>query len=87
MKPQNNHIILKPIYEDHEVTLDSGLVISKEIIDEKDTTGWADIYAVCEGSKYEVGQRVMYSKLLPNPFKLENIEYMAIKESDVIAIL
>lgn len=86
MKPQNGYLILVWADEPVEKETQSGLILPSNIED-KDTTGWGDIDTVCENSKYEKGQRVIFSKYIPVQFKIEEKLYIAIKESDVIAVL
>lgn len=85
MKAQNKYLILTGVKKIEEVT--KGGIIVPDNVEDKDTTGWGDVYEVSEGSAYSKGQRVIFSKYIPVQFKLDETIYLAIKEEDVIAVL
>lgn len=84
--PKNNYLILTQ-FDKRTEEMRGGLVVPISIIEEKDTTSWAKVHAACEGSGYKVGMTVIFSKFVPIQFRLEEIEYLACKESDIICII
>jgi len=93
LKPLNENIIVKPIIED-EVTK-SGIVLPDTVDKEKPEKG--EVIAVGEGKTLDNGQKapmsvkvgdiVIFKKYSPDEIKIEDVEYLVISESDILAIL
>lgn len=93
LTPINDRIIVKPIKE-AEVTK-SGIVLPDTIDKERPERG--EIIAVGSGKildngqkkemSVKVGDKVMFKKYSPDEIKIENEEYLVIKEDDILAII
>lgn len=81
MKVVNNYILVEP--ERSSLKTKSGIERSEQY-EEKTETG-----KVFESSneKIKKGMRVLFVKYMPQEVKLENKDYLVIKEEDIIAIL
>ena len=86
MTPQNGYIILIQ-FDKRTEEVRGGIIVPISVIEDSDVTGHAIIHAVSAGSKYKVGQVIVFSKFVPINFRLKDKEFLAIKESDVIAII
>lgn len=86
IKAQNNYVILTQVQKSNENKTESGIILPT-IVEDKDTTGWANVHAASEGSKYKPGDLVIFNKYVPVQFVLEKVQYLAVKETDIIAIL
>lgn len=93
LKPLYDNIIVKQLKEE-EVTK-SGIVLPDTVAKEKPQQG--EIIAVGPGKKdnngklvemsVKVGEKILFSRYSPNEVKIENEEYLIMKESDVLAII
>lgn len=93
LKPLNDHVIVKPITED-EITK-AGIVLPDTVDKERPEKG--EVVAVGEGKLLENGQRalmsvkvgdkIMFKKYSPDEIKVDDEEYLVIKEEDILAIL
>jgi len=93
LKPINDHVIVKPIAE-NEVTK-SGIVLPDTVDKEKPEKG--EVIAIGNGKLLENGQRaelsvkvgdkVMFKKYSPDEIKIEGVEYLVIKEDDIMLII
>jgi len=93
LKPLYDNIIVKQLKEE-EVTK-SGIVLPDTVAKEKPQQG--EIIAVGPGKKdnngkllemsVKIGDKILFSRYSPNEVKIENEEYLIMKESDVLAIV
>lgn len=93
LKPLYDNIIVKQLKEE-EITK-SGIVLPDTINKEKPQQG--EVIAVGPGKKdnngniigmsVKVGDKVLFSRYSPNEVKIENEEYLVMKEGDVLAII
>lgn len=93
IKPLSDHILIEPIKEEKKTK--EGIFIPETIEKEKAEQGM--VLAVGPGRKtssgkiipLEVrsGQKVLFAKYGPSEIKVEDREYLIIKEEDILAIL
>lgn len=93
IKPIRGNIVVKPIRED--ITTKSGIVLPDTIDKERPERG--EVLAIGSGQITESGQIipmsvkegdiVIFKKYSPDEIKIDGVEYLFIKESDVIAII
>ena len=93
LKPLHDNIIVKQLKEE-EVTK-SGIVLPDTLNKEKPQQG--EIIAVGPGKKddegkmiemsVKIGDKILFSKYSPNEVKIDNEEYLVMRESDVLAII
>jgi len=92
IKPLSDYVVVKAVTE--EVTK-SGIVLPDTINKERPEKG--EVIAIGEGKLMEngsrapmsvkIGDQVMFKKYSPDEIKIEGVEYLIIKESDIIAII
>lgn len=92
IKPLSDHIFVEPLNE--EKTTKAGIIIP-DTAEEKPVTGI--VIAVGPGKtsddgkiipmNVKVGDRILFTKYAPNEIKIEDKEYLVIREDDVLAIL
>ncbi|HOA90414.1 MAG: co-chaperone GroES [Bacillota bacterium] len=92
IKPLADRIVIKPI-EQEEVVV--GGIVIPDTAKEKPQTG--EVVAVGPGRKTDdgtviptevkVGDKVLYAKYSGTQFKYDNVEYLVVKESEILAIL
>lgn len=92
IKPLSDYVVVKAVTE--EVTK-SGIVLPDTINKERPEKG--EVVAVGEGRildngsrasiSVKIGDKVMFKKYSPDEIKIEGVEYLIIKESDIIAII
>ena len=92
IKPLADRIVIKPI-EQEEVVV--GGIVIPDTAKEKHQTG--EVVAVGPGRKTDdgtviptevkVGDKVLYAKYSGTQFKYDNVEYLVVKESEILAIL
>ncbi len=92
IKPLSNHIFVEPIKE--EKTSKSGIVIP-DTAEEKPMMG--KVIAVGPGRTNDegklipmtvkVGDKVLFTKYAPTEIKIDDKEYLVIREDDVMAII
>jgi chaperonin GroES len=93
LKPLNDYVVIKPITA--EKITKSGIVLPDTINKEKPEQG--EIIAIGNGKLLDNGQRgsmsvkigdkVMFRKYSPDEIKIEEKEYLIIRESDIMLIL
>lgn len=93
LKPLNDHVIVKPVKKD-EVTR-FGIVLPDSAKDEKPEQG--EVTAVGTGKLLDngtrapmqvaVGDSVLFKKYSPDEFKVDNVEYLVLSESDILAVI
>ena len=93
LKPLYDNIIVKQLKEE-EVTK-SGIFLPDTVAKEKPQQG--EIIAVGPGKKdnngklvemsVKIGDKILFSRYSPNEVKIDNEEYLIMKESDVLAII
>ncbi len=93
LRPLSDHLVVKAIADDQVTKL--GIVLPDTASKEKPEKG--EIIAVGPGKLLENGQRatpsvkvgdkVVFKKYSPDEIKLDNVEYLVISESDVMAVL
>ncbi|MDQ5882657.1 MAG: chaperonin GroES [Patescibacteria group bacterium] len=92
IKPLSDHIFVEPLSE--EKTTKSGIYLP-ESAEEKPIAG--KVIAVGPGKITEegklipltvkVGDKILFTKYAPNEIKIDDKEYLVIREDDVLAIL
>lgn len=87
LAPLGDRVVLKPLVA--EETTKSGIVLPGT---EKEKPQQAEVVAVGPGTekvKMEVkeGDKVIYSKYAGNEVKLEDEEYIIVKQNDILAIV
>lgn len=93
IKPLHDKVVLKPITRE-EVTK-SGIVLPDTVDKERPEQG--EVMAVGEGKFMENGQRapmgvkigdiVVFKKYSPDEVKIDDVEYMVISETDIMAVI
>jgi len=93
LKPLSDHVVIKPTTED-SITK-SGIILPDTVDKEKPEKG--EVVAVGPGKMLENGQRapmevkvgdhVIFKKYSPDEVKVDNKEYLLIREEDVMAII
>ena len=93
IKPLNDHVIVKPISED--LTTKSGIVLPDTMNKERPEKG--EVIAIGSGKLLDNGQRapmsvkigdqVIFKKYSPDEVKVDGVEYLVIKDGDILAIL
>ena len=93
LKPLYDNIIVKQLKE--EETTKSGIVLPDTINKEKPQQG--EVIAVGPGKKdnngnliemsLKIGDKILFSRYSPNEVKIDNEEYLVMKEGDVLAII
>lgn len=92
LTPLADRVIVKPI-EESESTV-SGIILPDTMDKEKPEKG--EVIAVGPG-KYEdgklipmgvkVGQKVVFKKYSPDEVKIDNVDYLILSESDLLAVI
>lgn len=91
LKPLNDRVILKQL--EAEETTKGGIILTTQ---SKEKPQQAEVIAVGPGAvvdgkvvpmTVQVGQTVVYSKYAGTEVKLEDVEYIVVKESDILAIV
>jgi chaperonin GroES len=93
LKPILDYLIVKPLEE--ELTTKSGIVIPDT--NDKDAPERGEVMAVGTGKRMEngqiaepllkVGQKVLFKKYAPEKIKENGVDYLVIRESDVMLII
>ncbi len=93
LKPLSHNVIVKAIAEDKTTT--SGIVLPDTMDKERSERG--EVIAVGPGKMLDngtrapmsvsVGQKVLFKKYSPDEFKIDNVEYLVISESDILAVI
>ena len=93
LKPLADYLIIKPISE--EAITKSGIVLPDTIDKEKPEKG--EVVATGPGKlldngnlasmSVKVGDKVMFRKYSPDEIKVEGVDYLVIRESDVMLII
>ncbi|MCQ2491676.1 MAG: co-chaperone GroES [Lachnospiraceae bacterium] len=87
LRPLGDRVVIKQV--EPETTTKSGIVLAPSIPEERNE---AEVVAVGPGTadvkmELEVGQRVIYSKFAGTEVKCDGVEYMIMKQSDILAIV
>lgn len=93
IQPLNDRVVVKPI-DDSKAT-QAGIVLPANVDKERAEKG--EIIAVGPGKMLDNGQRsplgvkvgdvVLFKKYSPDEVKVDNVEYLILSESDVLAIV
>ncbi len=93
LKPLNDHLIVKPISKEEKTT--SGIILPDTVNKEKPEQG--EVIAVGPGKLTDSGTRlpmsvkqgdkILFTKYSPNEIKVDEQEYLVLKEDDVLAIV
>lgn len=92
LRPLHDNIVVKQ-FEEEKITK-SGIVIPETSKGEKPQQG--EIIAVGKGKmedgkliplEVKVGDKILFSKYSPNEIKIDDKEYLVMRESDVLAII
>ncbi len=92
IKPLADRVVVKPLQEEEVVV---GGIVLPDTAKEKPQTG--EVVAVGKGRiaedgklvsmEVKLGDKVLYAKYSGTQFKMDNIEYLVLKESDILAII
>ena len=93
LKPLYSHVVIKPI--DQEAVTKSGIILPDTASKERPEQG--EVIAVGPGRindngqitplSVKIGNRVMFKKYAPDEIKVDNEDYLVIKEEDIMLIL
>jgi len=93
IKPLSDHILIEPVKEEEKTK--SGILLPETA--EKERPEQGVVVAVGPGKKNSKGEiiklevkegdRVLFTKYAPNEIKVEDKEYLIVKEEDILAIL
>ncbi len=93
LKPINDHVIVKPVKKEDRTK--SGIVLPDSAKDEKSEQG--EIVAVGPGKlldngsrqalQVKVGDTVLFKKYSPDEFTIDEVEYLILAESDILAVI
>ena len=93
IKPLSDHILIEPIKEEEKTK--TGILLPETADKEKPEQG--RVIAVGPGKKnkkgehapldVKVGQKVLFTKYSPNEIKVDDKEYLIVKEEDLLAII
>ena len=93
IKPLSDHILIEPLEEEQKTA--SGILLPETAEKEKPEQG--KVIAVGPGKKTEEGKVipmdvkegnvVLFTKYGPNEVKIEDKEYLIVREEDILAIL
>lgn len=93
LKPLGDRVIVKPITEEERTK--SGIVLPDTA--EKERPEQGEVIAVGPGKRMEDGKRapmevkkgdrVVFTKYSPNEVEIDDVEYLILKEDDVLAII
>ncbi len=93
LKPISDYLIVKPLGE--ESVTKSGIVLPDTMDKEKPERG--EVIAAGPGKRQDngtvapmdvkVGDKVMFKKYSPDEIKVDGVEYLVIRESDVMLII
>lgn len=93
LKPISDYLIVKALSD--EVITKSGIVLPDTIDKEKPEKG--EVVATGPGKRLDngqvspmdvkVGDKVMFKKYAPDEIKVDGVEYLVIRESDVMLII
>ena len=91
VKPLGDRVVIKNV--EAEETTKSGLILTTAA---QEKPQMAEVLAVGPGGmvdgkeitmQVEVGQKVIYSKYAGTEVKLDGVEYIIVKQSDILAII
>lgn len=93
LKPLNDHLIVKALSKDE--TTSFGIILPETVGDKKADRG--EIIAVGPGKlldngtrapmSVKVGDKIVFTKYSPNEIKIDNVEYLVLSESDILAVI
>ena len=93
IKPLSDHILVEPVKEEEETK--TGILLPETA--EKERPEQGKVIAVGPGKKtssgkiipleVRVGDRVLFTKYGPNEIKVDDKEYLIVREEDILAIL
>lgn len=93
IKPISDYLIIKPLAE--EMVTKSGIVLPDTMDKEKPERG--EVVAAGPGKRQDngtvapmditVGDKVMFKKYSPDEIKVDGVDYLVIRESDVMLII
>ena len=81
LKPLSDRVVLKQL--EAEETTKGGIILTTQA---KEKPQEAEVVAVGPGA-VQVGQKVVYSKYAGTEVKNDDVEYVIVKESDILAIV
>lgn len=93
IKPLSDHIVIEPAKEQEQTK--SGILLPETA--EKEDLKQGKVVAVGPGRKtsagkiisveVKIGDKVLYSKYSPDKVKVEDKEYIIVREEDILAVL
>ena len=93
IKPLSDHILIEPIKEEEKTK--TGILLPETVEKEKPEQG--KVIAVGSGKEtssgkiipleVKVGDKVLFTKYSPNEIKVDDKEYLIVKEEDILAII
>jgi len=87
IKPIGERVLLKPIKKEEKTK--SGILLSSKSSN-TDTQNQAEVIALGKGEKLEgikVGDKVIYSKYAGTEVELDKVEYIVVKQNDILAVI
>ena len=82
-KPLNQRILIEPL--EQQSTTTSGLYIPDKAKEQPQQGVVRAVYDECE--KVAVGNIVLYEKFVGTKFRLNDIEYLVLKDDDVLGVI
>ena len=80
--PLGDRVVLKQF--EAEETTKSGIILASK---SQEKPQEAEVVAVGPGGMVKVGDKVIYSKYAGNEVKLEDEEYIIVKQNDILAVV
>ena len=82
LTPLGDRVVLKQL--EAETTTKSGIVLTTATQEKPQE---AEVVAVGPGTEVSVGQKVIYSKYAGTEVKLEDEEFIIVKQNDILAVV
>ncbi len=93
LRPLGDRVVVKPLTQD-EVTK-SGIILPETV--DKDRPERGEVIAIGPGKVLDngafapmgvkVGEKIVFKKYSPDEVKIDNVEYLLVAESDIMAII
>ncbi|WKZ28937.1 MAG: co-chaperone GroES [Patescibacteria group bacterium] len=93
LRPLGDRVVVKPLTQD-EVTK-SGIILPETVDKERPERG--EVIAIGPGKVLEngafapmsvkVGDKIVFKKYSPDEVKVDNVEYLVVSESDIMAVI
>lgn len=93
LRPLGDRVVVKPLTQD-EVTK-SGIILPETVDKERPERG--EVIAIGSGKlldngafapmSVKVGDKIVFKKYSPDEVKIDNVEYLVVSESDIMAVI